>query len=55
MGLQSTDLICNPQNEKSEVVAGPYHEAFGQLVEDSIWYDNIGCGQYPITLIEPLR
>ena len=20
---------------------GPYHEAFGQLVEDSIWYDNI--------------
>ena len=41
MGLQSTDLICNPQNEKSEVVAGPYHEAFGQLVEDSIWYDSI--------------
>ena len=28
-------------NEKSEVVAGPYHEAFGQLVEDSIWYDSI--------------
>ena len=21
MGLQSTDLICNPENEKSEVVA----------------------------------
>jgi len=41
MGLQSTDLICNPKNEKSEVVAGPYHEAFGQLVEDSIWYDAI--------------
>ena len=20
---------------------GPYHEAFGQLVEDSIWYDRI--------------
>ena len=20
---------------------GPYHEAFGQLVEDSIWYDTI--------------
>ena len=20
---------------------GPYHEAFGQLVEDSIWYDSI--------------
>ena len=41
MGLQSTDLICNPENEKSEVIAGPYHEAFGQLVEDSIWYDSI--------------
>ena len=41
MGLQTTDLICNPENEKSEVVAGPYHEAFGQLVEDSIWYDSI--------------
>lgn len=41
MGLQSTELICNPENEKSEVVAGPYHEAFGQLVEDSIWYDAI--------------
>ena len=41
MGLQSTELICNPKNEKSEVVAGPYHEAFGQLVEDSIWYDSI--------------
>ncbi len=41
MGLQSTDLICSPSNEKSEVIAGPYHEAFGQLVEDSIWYDLI--------------
>ena len=41
MGLQSTDLICSPEDEKSEVVAGPYHEAFGQLVEDSIWYDSI--------------
>ena len=41
MGLQNTDLISNPENEQSEVVAGPYHEAFGQLVEDSIWYDSI--------------
>jgi len=41
MGLQSTDLICNPENEKSEVVAGPYHEAFGQLVESGIWYDSL--------------
>ncbi|MGN1310620.1 MAG: elongator complex protein 3 [Clostridia bacterium] len=41
IGLQNTDLISNPENIESEVVAGPYHEAFGQLVEDSIWYDNI--------------
>ncbi len=41
MGLQNTDIISDPKNEKSEVVAGPYHEAFGQLVEDSIWYDAI--------------
>jgi len=41
IGLQNTDLISNPDNIESEVVAGPYHEAFGQLVEDSIWYDNI--------------
>ena len=41
IGLQNTDIISNPENINSEVVAGPYHEAFGQLVEDSIWYDNI--------------
>ena len=41
MGLQNTDIISNPKNIESEVVAGPYHEAFGQLVEDSIWYDII--------------
>lgn len=41
MGLQNTDLISNPENVESEVTAGPYHEAFGQLVEDSIWYDKI--------------
>lgn len=41
MGLQNTDIISDPKNAKSEVVAGPYHEAFGQLVEDSIWYDAI--------------
>lgn len=41
MGLQNTDIISDPENAKSEVVAGPYHEAFGQLVEDSIWYDSI--------------
>lgn len=41
MGLQNTDIISNPENVSSKVVAGPYHEAFGQLVEDSIWYDKI--------------
>lgn len=41
IGLQTTDIICNPNNENSTVIAGPYHEAFGQLVEDGIWYDSI--------------
>ena len=41
MGLQTTDLITNPDKEGSEVVAGPYHPAFGQLVEDAVWYDSI--------------
>lgn len=41
VGLQNTDIISNPEDEKSQVVAGPYHEAFGQLVEDAIWYENI--------------
>lgn len=41
MGLQNTDLISNPENIESEVLAGPYHEAFGQLVESRIWYDSI--------------
>lgn len=34
IGLQTTDLICDPKIEGSTVVAGPYHEAFRQLVED---------------------
>ena len=41
IGLQTTDIICDPKNEKSTVVAGPYHEAFRQLVEDGMWYDSI--------------
>lgn len=41
MGLQNTDIISDPKNAKSEVVAGPYHEAFGQLVEARIWYESI--------------
>ena len=41
IGLQTTDIICDPKNEQSTVVAGPYHEAFRQLVEDEMWYDSI--------------
>lgn len=41
IGLQNTDLISEPTSEDSEVVAGPFHQAFGQLVQDSIWYDSI--------------
>lgn len=41
IGLQNTEEITDPNNKKSEVVAGPYHPAFGQLVDDSIWYDSI--------------
>ncbi len=41
VGLQSTDEISDPENEKSEVVAGPYHPAFRQLVESAMWYDAI--------------
>ena len=41
IGLQNTDEITDPSNETSEVVAGPYHPAFRQLVESSMWYDAI--------------
>lgn len=41
VGLQNTDEITNPELESSEVLAGPYHPAFRQLVESSLWYDAI--------------
>lgn len=41
VGLQNTDTITDISKKESEVIAGPYHPAFGQLVEDSIWYDKI--------------
>ena len=41
IGLQTTETICSPDKEGSEVVAGPYHESFRQLVESSIYYDII--------------
>lgn len=40
-GLQNTDTISDPEKKESEVIAGPYHPAFGQLVEDAIIYDKI--------------
>lgn len=41
IGLQNTNEISDPGTEDSEVVAGPYHPAFRQLVEASMWYDAI--------------
>lgn len=42
IGLQSTDTISDAsKNVNSEVIAGPYHETFRQLVEASINYDTI--------------
>ena len=41
IGLQPTDTITDPENEKSEVVAGSFHPAFRQLVESGMWYDVI--------------
>ncbi len=42
IGLQSTDTISDiSKNENSEVVAGPYHETFRQLVQSAINYDKI--------------
>ena len=41
LGLQNTDEISDPNSEKSEVIAGPFHPAFGQLVEAGMWYDVI--------------
>jgi len=41
IGLQNTDEISEPGSKESEVVAGPYHPAFRQLVESAMWYDAI--------------
>ncbi|MBO4293156.1 MAG: radical SAM protein [Clostridia bacterium] len=41
IGLQNTDEITDPESENSEVLAGPYHPAFRQLVESSLWYDAV--------------
>ena len=41
IGLQNTEEITDPKNKNSEVIAGPYHPAFRQLVEGAMWYDSI--------------
>lgn len=41
VGLQDTEDICDPEIQNSEVVAGPFHPAFRQLVESGMWYDAI--------------
>ncbi len=41
VGLQNTEEITDPNQDGSEVVAGPYHPAFRQLVEADMWYDSI--------------
>ena len=41
VGLQNTDEISSPDEKQSEVVAGPFHPAFRQLVEAGMWYDAI--------------
>lgn len=41
IGLQNTEEISDPSKETSQVVAGPYHPAFRQLVESSMWYDSL--------------
>ena len=41
IGLQNTEEIAAPDQDGSEVVAGPFHPAFRQLVEGAMWYDSI--------------
>ena len=41
IGLQTTDTILDSKNKESEIVAGPFHPSFRQLVESGMWYDVI--------------
>ena len=42
VGLQSSETISDiEKNESSEVVAGPYHETFRQLIDSAITYDTV--------------
>lgn len=41
IGLQNSDEIAYPEEDGSQVLAGPFHPAFRQLVEGEMWYDSI--------------
>ena len=41
IGLQNTEEINSPNKDGSEVLAGPFHPAFRQLVEGEMWYDTL--------------
>lgn len=43
IGLQNTSEINSPEADGSEVLAGPFHPAFRQLVESAMWYDAISA------------
>ena len=57
VGLQTTDTISdNQKNDKSQIIAGPYHECFRQLVEASMNFDSIvkKIKDYPVKVKEVL-
>ena len=41
IGLQTTDEITYKEKDGSQVLAGPFHPAFRQLVEGEMWYDSL--------------
>ena len=41
IGLQNTEDIDFKDKDGSQVLAGPFHPAFRQLVENAMWYDSI--------------
>ena len=41
IGLQNTNEINYKEEDGSQVLAGPFHPAFRQLVDSEMWYDSI--------------
>ncbi len=56
LGLQNTEEISSPEEKKSQVLEGPYHPAFRQLVESRMWYDEIvsKIKQYNVKVMQVL-